>query len=219
MMTFKGVPVSKGIVIGRVFKYSKRKPIINCYKITEDQIEIEIRLFDAAKEKANKILREIKKEADHDLGTMEAQIFDAHIHMLNDPVLDETIKDLIKNEKINVEGAIKQAVDDLSEKFMKLNNNYFKERLKDIQDVVNLILNALDGKSSKLIDLFESSVIVAEDLTPSETALINKERLAGFVLTEGGMTAHTTIIAKSLMIPTVIYVEENILNHIKTVKP
>lgn len=215
MMTFKGVPVSKGIVIGRVFKYSKRKTIINSYNITDDQIANEINLFYEAKIKANKTLRQIKEEANHDLGTMESQIFDAHIHMLNDPVLDETIKDFIKNEKINVEAAIKKAVDGLTEKFMKLDNDYFKERLKDIQDVVNHILNALDGKSNRLIDLFEKSVIVSEDLTPSETALINKELLGGFVLTDGGMTAHTTIIAKSLMIPTVINVEESVLDHVK----
>ena len=214
-MTFKGVLVSKGIVIGRVFKYSKRKTIINSYNITDDQIANEINLFSEAKITANKILREIKEEANHNLGTMESQIFDAHIHMLNDPVLDETIKEFIKNEKINVEAAIKKAVDGLTEKFTKLDNDYFKERLKDIQDVVNHILNALDGKSNRLIDLFEKSVIIAEDLTPSETALINKEMLGGFVLTEGGMTAHTTIISKSLMIPTVINVEESVLDHVK----
>lgn len=213
MKSFKGIPVSKGIVIGEVFKYSKKNTLIESYTIGIDQIPDEINRFSEAKIKANKTLRDIKEKANQDLGIMESQIFDAHIHMLNDPVLDETIKDLIKEEKINVEAAVQKAVNDLREKFMKLDNDYFKERLKDIQDVANHILLALDGTTNNLGDLPKNAVIVAEDLTPSETALVDKALLSGFVLTQGGMTAHTTIIAKSLMISAIINVDEKILEH------
>lgn len=215
MKSFKGIPVSKGIVIGRAFKYSKSKTLIETYNINEDQISDEIHKFSEAKIKANKCLREIKERANKDLGTAESQIFDAHIYMLNDPVLDETIKDLIKVECINVEAAIQKAVDDLGKKFINLNNDYFKERLKDIQDVANHILRALTGQMNTLHDLPQNAIVVAEDLTPSETALLDKERLSGFVLTQGGLTAHTTIIAKSLMISAVINIDDNILDKVK----
>ncbi len=215
MKSFKGIPVSKGIVIGTAFKYSKSKTLIETYNINKDQISDEINKFSEAKIKANKSLREIKEKANKDLGTKESQIFDAHIHMLNDPVLDETIKDLIKVECINVEAAIQKAVDDLEKKFINLNNDYFKERLKDIQDVANHILRALTGQMNTLHDLPQNAIVVAEDLTPSETALLDKERLSGFVLTQGGLTAHTTIIAKSLMISAVINIDNNILDKVK----
>ena len=215
MISFKGTPVSKGIVIGRAFKYSKSKTLIETYNIEESQVSNEINKFSEAKIKANKSLREIKEKASRDLGTMESQIFDAHIYMLNDPVLDQTIKTLIKEECINVEAAIQKAVDDLSKKFMKLDNDYFKERLKDIYDVANHLLRALSGQMTTLRDLPENAIVVAEDLTPSETALLNKELLSGFVLTQGGLTAHTTIIAKSLMISAIINVDNSILDRVK----
>lgn len=215
MFGFKGTPVSKGIVIGRAFKYSKSKILVESYNIDKDQVSDEIDKYSEAKIKANKSLRKIKKKASQDLGSIESQIFDAHIYILNDPVLDETIKDLIKKECINVEAAIQKAVDDLSKKFMKLNNDYFKERLKDIQDVANHLLRALSGQMNTLHDLPQNAVVVAEDLTPSETALLDKERLSGFVLTQGGLTAHTTIIAKSLMISAIINVDNSILDIVK----
>ncbi|MFP4662525.1 MAG: phosphoenolpyruvate--protein phosphotransferase [Halanaerobiales bacterium] len=215
MISFKGIPVSKGIVIGTVFKYSKRKTLIETYSIDESQITDEINKFSEAKIKTNKYLRDIKEKASRDLGARESQIFDAHIYMLNDPVLDETIKGLIKTECVNVEAAIQKAVDDISEKFMRLNNDYFEERLKDIQDVTNHLLRALAGQQNTLHNLPDNAVVVAEDLTPSETSLLDKERLSGFVLTQGGLTAHTTIIAKSLMIATIINVDNAILDKVK----
>lgn len=215
MISFKGIPVAKGIVIGNAFKYSKSKTLIESYNIDKEQVSDEINKFSEAKIKANKYLRKIKEKASADLGGRESQIFDAHIYMLNDPVLDETIKDLIKEELINVEAAIQKAVDDLSEKFMRLNNDYFKERLKDIQDVANHLLRAVAGQMNTLHDLPQDAIVVAEDLTPSETALLDKDRLRGFVLTKGGLTAHTTIIAKSLMISAIINVDSNILDRVK----
>lgn len=216
MKSYKGVPVSKGMVIAKVFKYSKKKTLIESYRIDEEQVAAEISKFSEAKIKANQSLLSIKDKASHDLGEIQSQIFDAHIHMLNDPVLDETIKEYIRKERLNVEGAIQKALDDLGEKFKKLNNDYFKERLRDIEDVANHILRALKGSiNSNLNNLPENTIIVAEDLTPSEIALLDKDILKGFVLSQGGMTSHTTIVAKSLMIPAVINIDGSILEEVK----
>lgn len=215
MYNLGGIPVSKGIVIGKVFKYSRKKPLVESYEISDDQIIDEINKFSDAKIRANKYLRNIKEKAAKDLGPMESQIFDAHIYMLNDPVLDEEIKNFIKEEKINVEAAIQKAMDNVTEKFMRLDNDYFQERLKDIQDVGNHLLRAISGNMNTLQNLPEDAIIVAEDLTPSETALLDKDNLSGFILTHGGITSHTTIIAKSLMIPAVINVDEEVLDRAK----
>ncbi|MFW5988156.1 MAG: phosphoenolpyruvate--protein phosphotransferase, partial [bacterium] len=215
MKSFKGIPASKGIVIGKAFKYSKKNNIIERYNINDSQVSDEINKFSEAKIRANKYLRKIKEKAVQDLGMMESQIFDAHIYMLNDPVLDETIKNLIKNKKLNVEAAIQTAIDDISEKFTKLKSEYFQERLKDIQDVANHLLRAASGNINSLENLPEKAVVFAEDLSPSETALMDKDELRAFVLTKGGLTAHTTIIAKSLMIPAVINIDKQILDFVK----
>ncbi|MFW6389893.1 MAG: phosphoenolpyruvate-utilizing N-terminal domain-containing protein, partial [Halanaerobiales bacterium] len=193
MKSFKGVPASKGIIIGKAFKYSKKKTMIEKYNIDEKQVSDEINKFSEAKIRANKYLRKIKEKAVKDLGMMESQIFDAHIYMLNDPVLDETIKNLIKEDKINVEAAIEKAMEAIAEKFRKLDSDYFKERLKDIQDVADHLLKAVSGNINSLENLPEDAVVFAEDLSPSETALLDKEELSAFVLTHGGLTAHTTI--------------------------
>lgn len=204
---YQGIPVSKGIGIGKVYKYSREKKIINATRIVSDNIEAELQRYCQAKERANKRLKEIRDRAAQELEAAETKIFDAHVHMLNDPVLDQEIKGLIINHKMNSEAAVNQAIDVVIEKFNRLENNFFRERIKDIQDVGNHLLSALNGENISLHDLPADSIILADDLTPSETALLDKDKLGGFVLSQGGETSHTAIMAKSLTIPAVVNVE------------
>ena len=131
------------------------------------------------------------------MGENQAQIFNAYIHMLNDPVFSERIQGLISEERLNVEGAIQKALAELSEKFRRLDNDYIQERLRDIEGCAHHLLRALQGSADSLSNLPENSIIVAEDLTPSGIALIDKELLKGFVLRQGGMTSHTSIVAEA----------------------
>ncbi|AZO93294.1 phosphoenolpyruvate--protein phosphotransferase [Halocella sp. SP3-1] len=204
---YQGIPVSKGIGIGKVYKYSREKKIVNAATIASDNIEAELQRYCQAKERANKRLKKIRDRAAQELEAAETKIFDAHVHMLNDPVLDQEIKGLIINHKMNSEAAVNQAIDVVIEKFNRLENNFFRERIKDIQDVGNHLLSALNGENTSLHDLPAASIILADDLTPSETALLDKDKLGGFVLSHGGETSHTAIMAKSLTIPAVVNIE------------
>ena len=215
MKSYKGMPVSKGIVIGKVYKYSKKSALIESYQIDVEEIAEELERFREAKEIAHQTLLHIKEKASQDLGENQAQIFNAYIHMLNDPVFSERIQGLISEERLNVAGAIQKALAELSEKFRRLDNDYIQERLRDIEDVLSHLLRALQGSANSLSNLPENSIIVAEDLTPSEIALIDKELLKGFVLRQGGMTSHTSIVARSLGIPAIINVDERIMDEVK----
>lgn len=207
MESFKGIPVSKGITIGRISRYSKEKIITEVHNIKDTEIPKELERLREAKEKASEYLAQVKEKASKELGTKELQIFDAHYYMLNDPVLDGEIKRIIREEHLNVEAAIRKAIACVAEKFRGVGNGYIKERVRDIQDVGNHLLRALTGKMVSLQSLSKESIVLAEDLTPSETALLDKKNLKGFILSRGGETAHTSIMAKSLMIPAVIQVE------------
>ncbi|NLJ83954.1 MAG: phosphoenolpyruvate--protein phosphotransferase [Halanaerobiaceae bacterium] len=215
MKSYRGTPVSRGIVIGKVYKYSRKRTLIKTYQIDVEEVAEELKRFAEAREIAHQTLLHIKEKASRDLGESQAQIFKAYIHMLNDPVFSEKIQELISEERLNVEGAIQKALAELSEKFRRLDNDYFQERLRDIEDVLSYLLGALQGNTNNLSNLPEGSIIVAEDLTPSEIALIDKELLKGFVLKQGGMTSHTSIVARSLGIPAIINVDKRIMDEVK----
>ncbi|MDI3548488.1 MAG: phosphoenolpyruvate-protein phosphotransferase system enzyme [Halanaerobiales bacterium] len=204
---YQGVPVSKGIVIGKVYKYLKEELIIEDYPISEEEVLTELEKLEEARQRANRFLKEIKEKAASELGSEETKIFDAHISMLNDPVVYGEMKDLIKKEKINAGAAVKKAIQRITDKFSRMDNEYFKERIKDIQDVGNHLLRALTGEITSLQNLPEDSIILAEDLTPSEIALIDKDRLKGLILSKGGKTSHTVIMARGLMLPVIVNVE------------
>lgn len=204
---YQGVPVSKGIVIGKVYKYLKEELIIEDYPVAEEEVLTELEKLEEARQRANRFLKEIKEKAASELGSEETKIFDAHISMLNDPVVYGEMKDLIKKEKINAGAAVKKAIQRITDKFSRMDNEYFKERIKDIQDVGNHLLRALTGEITSLQNLPEDSIILAEDLTPSEIALIDKDRLKGLILSKGGKTSHTVIMARGLMLPVIVNVE------------
>ncbi|HLV09453.1 MAG TPA: phosphoenolpyruvate--protein phosphotransferase, partial [Halanaerobiales bacterium] len=218
MKKFIGIPVSKGISIGRIAKYSKEKITGSVYQIEGSEVEREIQRYIKARDRANEYLSVVKEKARKELGSKELQIFDAHYYMLNDPVLDSEIRKIIRDKQLNAETAIRQAVDEVVDKFRRAGNSYIKERARDIEDVREHLLRALYGKTAPLRKLPEESIILAEDLNPSETAMLDKANLKGFILTQGGETAHSSIMAKSLMIPAVIQVK-NIDREVKEGDP
>src|SRR5690554_1875159 len=146
MKKFIGIPVSKGISIGRIAKYSKEKITGSVYQIEGSEVEREIQRYIKARDRANEYLSVVKEKARKELGSKELQIFDAHYYMLNDPVLDSEIRKIIRDKQLNAETAIRQAVDGVVEKFRKAGNSYIKERARDIEDVKEHLLRALCGK-------------------------------------------------------------------------
>ncbi|MTI61969.1 MAG: phosphoenolpyruvate--protein phosphotransferase [Firmicutes bacterium] len=204
---YNGIPVSKGIVIGTIYKYLDEMPTVEVRRISREEINFELDKVKIAREKASCFLEKLKETAEKDLGTEGSMIFEATIAMLNDPVLLEDIKKNIKDDLINAEGAIKKAIDSMVTKFKGIDDEYFQQRIPDVQDVGKHLLRALKGEFSLVSEIPDEAIVVSSDLAPSETALLDKSKLKGFVLTKGGQTSHTVILARGLMLPAVIKVE------------
>ncbi len=200
---FKGTSASPGIAIGKALLIEHGEITIERKDIENADLE-EKRFLDAI-EKSKKELIKIKEKALKELGEDKAQIFEAHIMVLEDPELIGSAVNKIKEEKVNAEYAFKEVRDMFLSIFEAMDNEYMKERAVDIKDVSNRVLRHLLGiKFVDLSALEEEVVLVAHDLTPSDTATMNKEKVLGFLTNIGGRTSHTAIMARTLEIPAVV---------------
>lgn len=201
----KGSAASPGIAIGKVVL--KREPVIEIAKRHIEDTEEEIRRLDSAISCAINEIDQIYKAAINSVGE-EAKIFEAHLMILDDPELLRTAKDKIKTEKVNAEWALKGTTDSLIEVFQNMDNEYMRERTADIKDVTDRIINILIGiEQSDLSNLSEEVIVVARDLTPSDTAQMDKEKVLGFVTEIGGRASHSAIMARTLGMTAVVGVE------------
>lgn len=198
----KGVGVSPGIAIGRVFL--KEDIAIEIKNETIQNPEEEIKRFKDAIEKSKQQLQELYEYALKKVGKHEAQVFAAHTMILEDEELIEKVNEKIRTEFKNVEWALKEASDEYISIFEAMDNEYLKERALDIRDVtLRMLRNLLGIEDNSLVLLKEPVIIVAKDLTPSDTAQMDKDKVLGFITEEGGKTSHSAIIARSLEIPAV----------------
>ncbi|WPX08984.1 phosphoenolpyruvate--protein phosphotransferase [Anaerocellum danielii] len=208
-----GIPVSEGIGIGKAV-IVKKENSIERYNISNTEKEIE--RFIEAIDKAKKEISEIKKHAEQNLGSDKAMIFDAHLLILNDPEFVKMVKEKIQ-QGTNAEWAVNETAKFYESLLLGLDDEYMRERANDIKDVSERLIRILNGESDSeagLKNLAEGSIIVAEDLTPSETAQMDKTKVAGFVTQQGGRTSHTAIIARTYEIPAVVGVK-GVLGKIK----
>lgn len=198
----KGIGASTGIAIGNILvKHNKIE--VKKYNITDYDEEI-IRLRKALDTSINQV-KELIVFTENTLGKEEAKVFEAHIHMLKDQEFIKFIENKIKEFKFNVEWAVKEATDFYVDMFNSLDNSYMRERSSDLIDVSNRIINNL--LNLNIIDysnLTESFILIANDLTPSETAQLPKDKILGFITEVGGPTSHVAIIAKNLGIPAIV---------------
>ncbi|SFA76967.1 MULTISPECIES: phosphoenolpyruvate--protein phosphotransferase [unclassified Bacillus (in: firmicutes)] len=203
-MTFlQGIAASNGIAIAKAYRLIE--PNLTFDKKTIDDVDSETERFTAALEKSKSELSVIRDRAKVELGADKAAIFEAHLLVLSDPELVGPIVDKIKTEKINAEVALKETADMFVMMFEQMDNEYMKERAADIRDVTKRVLAHLLG-----VDLVNPSmiqeevIIVAEDLTPSDTAQLNRQYVKGFTTDIGGRTSHSAIMARSMEIPAVV---------------
>ena len=201
----KGIGASPGIAIGKVFL--KKNPVINIMKRTIVNLEEELVRLNAALERAKTEIEDLCAYSISNVGEDEAKIFECHSMMLDDPEVFGKVQEKVKLERINSEWAIKEVVEMFVQIFEDMDNEYMKERVIDLKDVSNRVIRILLGlEVVDLSKLSEDVVIIAEDLTPSDTALMNKERVLGFITEIGGRTSHTAIMARTLEIPAVVAV-------------
>ncbi|EFI83230.1 phosphoenolpyruvate--protein phosphotransferase [Listeria grayi] len=203
----KGIAASDGIAIAKA--YLLVEPDLSFEKSEVADVESEVKRFQDAVAISKQELEKIRNKAAEDLGEDKAQIFDAHLLVLNDPELVGPIEEAIKSSNVNAESALHDTTDTFIAMFEGMDNEYMRERAADIRDVRKRVLSHLLGVSipnPSLID--EEVVVVAEDLTPSDTAQLNRNFVKGFVTDIGGRTSHSAIMARSLEIPAIVGTKE-----------
>jgi len=205
MIKIKGIGVSSGVGIGKVLILRKDEFSVPKRKISHDEISREIYRLEEALMATRKEISDLQKKISEDIGFDHGRIFEAHYLVLEDRVLIEDVIKQIKVKKVNVEYAFSESIKKYVDTLLKLNDEYLRERVVDIEDISRRVLRAmLKKKTLSLNDLKEKVVIVAHDLGPSQTASLPKDKVLGFVTDVGGRTSHTAIIAKSLGIPAVV---------------
>ncbi len=199
----QGIAASNGIAISKAYKLVE--PDFSFEKTTIDAPAEEIARFQSALQTAKAELEKIRDHAGTALGADKAAIFDAHLLVLSDPELISPIEDKIKTENVNAEHALKETADMFINMFESMDNEYMKERAADIRDVTKRVLAHLLGIQIPNPSMIaEEVVIVAEDLTPSDTAQLNRQFVKGFTTNIGGRTSHSAIMARSMEIPAVV---------------
>jgi len=205
MLKLKGIAAASGIGIGPAYRMDKEEFVVPKQPIREDEIPLQIQLFEEALIQTRRQIIGLQRRIASDMGQEEAQIFDAHLLVLEDRMLIEEVISRLKKERVNVAYIFSEVLKKYIDVFSKIEDEYLKERTADVNDVGKRILRNLLGKKPRSPEnLKEKVVVVAHDLSPSDTAAMHKENVCGFVTDIGGKTTHTAIMAKSLEIPAVV---------------
>ena len=217
MVSYKGIAAASGITIGPAHKVGKEEFTIPRDEISPEEIPIQIQLFEEALIKTRKEILELQKRIATELGQEEAEIFDAHILVLEDRMIIEEVIARLKKERLGVAYIFSEVLKKYIDIFSKIEDEYLKERMSDVNDVGKRILRHLLGKQRKgLEEIKERVVVVAHDLSPSDTAAMHRQNVSAFVTDVGGKTSHTAIMAKSLEIPAVVGVGTEAIATIKS---
>jgi phosphotransferase system enzyme I (PtsI) len=203
--TIGGIVASPGIRIGKAFIYKGANIVIPRYNITESEIEGEIARFTSARDKTKNEIKEIQSQMAQNLSEEMADIFASHIMALEDPVIQSRVIEAIRTQRKNVEWSVHDLSVELINTLESIEDEYMRERIIDISDINRrLISNLQKIEYQSLSDLKEEVIVFAQDLTPSDTALLNRENVLAFVTDKGGRTSHTAILARALEIPAIV---------------
>ena len=207
----KGIAASQGVAVAKVYKLEQ--PVLDIQKVEVTDLEAEKAKIERAFAKTVEDIEKIKETAAGHLAAEELAIYDAHLMMAQDPEFKSQILDEIENSKENAEYAAQTVASNMVSMFENMDDSYFKERAADIKDVSFRLLCNLTGKTIPNLATLDSPVIiVAKDLTPSDTGSLNKEFAKGFATEMGGRTSHSAIMARSLEIPAVVGVKDLMAN-------
>ena len=200
-----GIAASPGVVFGKALVLKEEPIVLNTKKITADQIDAEKAKFFAGREKAAAQLTAIKEKARRTLGEEKEAIFEGHLMILEDEELEEEILGYIADNLVTADVAASKVIDMQASMLAEIDDEYLKERAGDIRDIGNRLLrNILNMHIIDLGDIQEEVILVAYDLTPSETAQLNLDKVLGFITDIGGRTSHTSIMARSLELPAIV---------------
>ncbi|WP_435695323.1 phosphoenolpyruvate--protein phosphotransferase [Uruburuella suis] len=202
-----GFTAGKGIAIGRAHLILRGMTEVPQYNIIADELAAETTRFDNAIKASRRQLEQLRSAIPENAPTELGAFISLHLMLLTDATLSREPADIIQEQKINAEWALKLQTDKLSQQFDEIDDAYLRERKQDMLQVVERIHNNLVGQSNELnleTNLLEDTVLIAHDLSPADTVHFKEQRIAGFVTDAGGPTSHTAILGRSLDIPSVI---------------
>lgn len=208
MDIYSGISASPGIAIGEVFIYNQKLHIPN-FSISSYQVEFEVDRFYTALRKTKDEYLKLQQKLIKEMSEDQGKFLEAHILMTEDKALIQEVVDSLRKEKKNIEFIVYKVVDSLSKRFMQMEDEYFRERAIDIYDFGQKLLQILlSQKNISLADVSRDVIVIASDLSVSDTASMNKKHVLGFVTEYGGKTSHSAILARSLAIPAVLGVSD-----------
>jgi phosphotransferase system enzyme I (PtsI) len=203
---YKGIAVSAGICHGKVLVLHPAKVEVPRYEVADPDLSGQVQRLQQALLETRQQILEVQRQVSQALNAKDASIFDAHLLVLEDPTLIDSVTNLIYQKKINVEAAFHEFAEKYQATLRAINDAYLQERATDMRDVTSRILDNLLGRRPQhdAQHLLEPSILLAEDLPPSEVALLNRKNTLGFATDVGSKTSHSAIMARSLQLPAVV---------------
>lgn len=202
MLTFQGKSVINGVAIGKIFIYKRGEQQVKRVKVEDTKAELA--RFRTAQQEAIKQLQDLYEASVKSIGEASAAIFEIHQMMLQDDGFVEAIENIIQTQSVNAEYAVAATSDNFYKMFSDMEDDYMRERAADVKDISERLLTVLNGKSAGMEKLSEPVIIAADDLAPSETVQLDKEKVLAFVTVHGSLNSHTAILAKTMNIPALI---------------
>lgn len=209
MITIKGKSVFGGVSIGKIMFYKRNEKVIKRTHV--DDVDAEWKRFCDAKDTAVSQLKELYDKAIEDVGEANAMIFEIHQMMLEDLDYLESIENIIRTQEVNAEFAVATTADNFAQMFAAMDDAYMQGRAADVKDVSERVLDILCGVSGGMKEMTEPCIIAADDLAPSETVQLDKSKVLGFATMYGSSNSHTAILARTMDIPAVIGLGEDLL--------
>ena len=208
MKCFQGKSVYKGMALGKISVLKKEANVVKRSKA--ENPEEELKRVEAAKEKSQRQLQKLYEKALKEVGEASAAIFEVHQMMLEDEDYQESIKNIIRTQEVNAEYAVASTGDNFSEMFASMDDDYMRARAADIKDISDRLIRNLSGQDNPDMEFEEPVIVVADDLSPSETVQMDKEKILAFVTVHGSTNSHTAILARMMNIPALIGVDMNL---------
>ena len=208
MKICNGKSVFGGVAIGKISVYNKEQQQIERYHV--ENVEEEIERFEKAKEEAMSQLKGLYEKALAEVGEANAMIFEVHQMMLEDLDYNESITNMISTQKVNSEYAVGVTADNFAQIFSSMDDDYMKERAADVKDISERLVTVLSGNNGSGNNFSEPVIILADDLAPSETVQLDKDKVLAFVTRQGSSNSHTAILARTMNIPALIGVDVDV---------
>lgn len=202
MQIYNGKSVFGGIAIGKISVYQKKEQQVKRVKI--DDPEQEMARYEKAKAEGIKQLQGLYDKALREVGEANAAIFEVHQMMMEDDGYNESVENIIRSQGVNAEYAVATTGDNYAQMFSAMDDDYMRERAADVRDISERLLTILNGDETGAVDADEPKIIVAEDLAPSETVQLDKDKVLSFVTVKGSLNSHTAILARTMAIPALV---------------